>query len=147
MFSLFPETPRQSWHYAIIFYGRKYTITAALKGPQVTVTSNSNTSLKPLLESAIRSELKALTHGINRTRERLAAFEKQFGMSSDEFERRFKAGEVDETLDFINTDHFPGLPNFPHHKHAGNETNVLPSAPPDFSAVLKEIEPLIAMAR
>ena len=68
---------------------------------QVTVTSNSNTSLKPLLESAIRSELKALAHGINRTRERLAAFEKQFGMSSDEFERRFKAGEVDETLDFI----------------------------------------------
>ena len=48
---------------------------------------------------------------------------------------------------YDNTDHFPGLPNFPHHKHDGNETNVLPSAPPDFSAVLKEIEPLIAMAR
>ena len=38
---------------------------------QVTVTSNSSISLKPLLESAIRTELKALTHGINRTRERL----------------------------------------------------------------------------
>lgn len=68
---------------------------------QVTITSQAPKSIKPLVESAIRNQLKTLQHGINRTRERLAAFEKQFEMSSDEFERKFKARELDESLDFI----------------------------------------------
>ena len=41
---------------------------------------------------------RSLTHGIKRTRERLTAFEKQFGMTSEEFERRYTAAEIDETL-------------------------------------------------
>ena len=68
---------------------------------QVTVTSGSNAPLKPLLESAIRGELKTLAHGIARTRERLAAFEQQYGMTSPDFERRFAARELGESLDFI----------------------------------------------
>ena len=67
----------------------------------VTVTSNGPVSLKPLIETAIRSQLKSLQHGIKRTMERLAAFEQRFGTSSEEFERRFKAGEVIETIDTI----------------------------------------------
>jgi hypothetical protein len=39
-----------------------------------------------------------LTHGVKRTRERLIAFEKQFGMTSEEFGRRYTAAEIDETL-------------------------------------------------
>jgi hypothetical protein len=42
-----------------------------------------------------------LQHGINRTREHLAAFEKQFGMTSEEFERRFDGNDLQETLDFL----------------------------------------------
>jgi hypothetical protein len=53
------------------------------------------------VESAIRGELKTLMFGIQRTRERLAAFEKQFGMASEEFERRFNGIDLKETLDFI----------------------------------------------
>ncbi len=68
---------------------------------QVTITAESPLSIKPLVEAAIQNELKMLTHGINRTRERLAAFEKQYGMGSEEFERRFKSREINETLDFI----------------------------------------------
>ena len=36
--------------------------------------------------------------------------------------------------------HYPDLPNAPHHKHDGDETNVVPSSAPDLAVVLKEIE-------
>ena len=68
---------------------------------QVTVTTESPSVLKPLLRAAIQNEAKALTHGIKRTRERLIAFEKQFGMTSEEFERRYGTAEIDESLESI----------------------------------------------
>jgi hypothetical protein len=42
-----------------------------------------------------------LKHGIARTREQLASFEKRFGMSTVEMERRMKSGAMEETLDTI----------------------------------------------
>lgn len=68
---------------------------------QVTVTAESPVSIKPLIEGAIRAELKILEMGIARTRERLRAFEKQFGMATAEFERRFDGRDLKETLEFI----------------------------------------------
>jgi hypothetical protein len=68
---------------------------------QVTVTTESPSVLKPLLRAAMRNEARALSHGIKRTRERLVTFEKQFDMTSDEFERRFVAAEIAESLEFI----------------------------------------------
>ena len=68
---------------------------------QVTITTESPVSLKPLVEGAIHEELKTLELGVARTRERLAAFEKQFGMTSEEFERRFDGNDLQETLDFL----------------------------------------------
>ena len=68
---------------------------------QVIVTTNDKALLKPLLQVAIRSELKALEIGLKRTREQLAAFEKKFSMASADFERKFIARELGETLDFI----------------------------------------------
>jgi len=68
---------------------------------QVTITTESAEPIKPLLESAIRGELKTLMFGIQRTRERLAAFEKQYGMTTEEFARRFDGKDLKETLDFL----------------------------------------------
>jgi hypothetical protein len=68
---------------------------------QVTIRGETSISLKPLVESAIRSQLKSLTHGICRTRERLTSFEQKYGMTSAEFESRFKAHTINESLDFI----------------------------------------------
>lgn len=68
---------------------------------QVTITAESTVSLKPRLHAAIRNEIKLVEHGIERTREQLAAFEKQYGMTSDDFLRRFQSGEIAETLDLI----------------------------------------------
>jgi hypothetical protein len=52
---------------------------------------------------------------------------------------------ADGTLAFRydNTRHFPHLPNFPHHKHVGDEKNVLSDQAPDLTVVLTEIERLL----
>ncbi|HKZ86196.1 MAG TPA: hypothetical protein VJ793_21390 [Anaerolineae bacterium] len=42
----------------------------------------------------------ALKAGIDRTRSRLAEFERRYGMTSFEFERRLNARELEETFDF-----------------------------------------------
>lgn len=68
---------------------------------QIVIKSNTPVSLKPLLESAIQDRLKILDLGIERTRERLAAFEKRYAMPTAEFERRFDGQDLKETLDFI----------------------------------------------
>lgn len=68
---------------------------------QVTITAESPVSIKPLIEGAIRAQLRLLQHGVNRTRERLTGFEKQYGLPTDEFERRFRAREIQETLDYL----------------------------------------------
>jgi hypothetical protein len=67
---------------------------------QLVITTSDKASLRPLLESAIANQKKALKAGIDRTRERLAEFENQYGMSSPEFERRLHARELDETFEF-----------------------------------------------
>jgi len=43
---------------------------------QITVTTDTPVALKPLIESAIQSELRMLDLGLERTRQRLGAFEK-----------------------------------------------------------------------
>jgi len=64
------------------------------------LTTTDKTRLKPLVESAIENEKKMLSLGIRRTRERLAEFERRFGISSAEFEHRLNALELAETVEF-----------------------------------------------
>jgi hypothetical protein len=69
---------------------------------QVIIQSQTgNASIKPLVEIAVRNQLKSLKHGIERTKEQLAVFEQRFSMSTAEMERRLKDGSIDETLDTI----------------------------------------------
>lgn len=68
---------------------------------EVTVVSDAKVSLKPLIESAIRTELRMLEIGLERTSQRLRSFEEQYGMASEEFEHRFETGQINESLDFI----------------------------------------------
>lgn len=68
---------------------------------QVTVSTDAQVALKPLLESALRSELRMLELSLQRTAQHLQAFEAQYELTSNEFERRFNAGEIKESLDFI----------------------------------------------
>jgi len=68
---------------------------------QITIQTTDAKRLKPLIQSAIRSQLEDVEHGIQLTKERLAAFEKKYSMSTAEFERRFHPGDLEETLEFI----------------------------------------------
>ena len=68
---------------------------------QITIVSESMTALKPLLESAIQTELRMIRLGIERTQQKVDDFERQYEMLSSEFETLFDSGEIDETLDYI----------------------------------------------
>jgi len=68
---------------------------------QITITTPSAERAKPLLRAAIQNQVKLVEHGIDRTRTRLTAFEKQYKMDSTEFLRQYQAGEIAETLDLI----------------------------------------------
>ena len=67
----------------------------------VTITTDAEITLKPLIESALRSELRMLELSLQRTAQRLRALEAQYGLTSEEFERCFNVGELEESLDFI----------------------------------------------
>jgi hypothetical protein len=81
---------------ASLFIGKELTMLQ-----RVVIKSKADQSLKPLVEVAIRNQLKALQHGITRTKERLLELEKKAGMSSDEFERHLNANEIEETLETV----------------------------------------------
>ena len=68
---------------------------------EVVIKTNANELLKPLLEVAIQNQLKALQHGIQRTKERVAEFEKRAKISSAEFEKKLQNGEITETIETI----------------------------------------------
>jgi hypothetical protein len=68
---------------------------------EIVIKSNAEESIKPLVESAIRNQLKSLQHGIKRTKERIADFEKKAGMASVDFEKKLSDGEIEETLETI----------------------------------------------
>jgi len=68
---------------------------------QITIETPNAKRLKPLLKSVIANELYDVEHGIQLTHAKLKAFEKQYKMSTPEFERRFTPDDLGETLDFI----------------------------------------------
>jgi hypothetical protein len=49
---------------------------------QVMISTDTSVALRPLVESAIRSELRMLELGLERTRQYLRGFEVQYGISS-----------------------------------------------------------------
>jgi hypothetical protein len=68
---------------------------------QITIQTSNAERLRPLLESAIQRETKLLEYSIERTRQALAPYETRYKMNTDEFERKFNAREIEETLDLI----------------------------------------------
>lgn len=68
---------------------------------EIVIKTNSNEPIKPLVEAAIRNQLKALRRGIRRSKERIAEFEKRAGISSSEFQNKLLADEIEETMETI----------------------------------------------
>ena len=68
---------------------------------QITIETPDIDQFKPILRTALEREIHLVEYAILRTQERLAEFEKKFGMNTAEFERRFHPGDLEETLDLI----------------------------------------------
>jgi len=68
---------------------------------QITISGNTPVPIRPLIESAIRSELRILKLAIERTEGQLRYFEEKYNITSEEFRHRFETGNADESLDFI----------------------------------------------
>ena len=65
---------------------------------QLTIRTTNKATLRPVLRSAMEGEKRMISFGLQKTRQRLADFERQFDMTSAEFERRLNSGELDETV-------------------------------------------------
>jgi len=68
---------------------------------KITIQTSNAKRLKPIIQSAIQFQLDDVEKGIRLTLERLKSFEQQYHMSTAEFLRHFKPGDLEETLDFI----------------------------------------------
>ena len=68
---------------------------------QVTLVSPSGVAIRPLVESALRSESKMIELGLARTQRNLRDLEQKYGMNTSEFYRRLVEDELQESLDFI----------------------------------------------
>lgn len=71
---------------------------------QITIQTPDASQFESILRSALGREVHLVEYAILRTWERLREFEKQYGMSTTEFERRFTPDDLGETLDFIEWD-------------------------------------------
>jgi hypothetical protein len=68
---------------------------------EITLAAESEMPIKPLLESAIRSELEKLRLAIVRTKRRLDQFEEKYEMDTIQFKKKYETAELVESLDFI----------------------------------------------
>jgi len=66
---------------------------------ELTLISPRQYPLRPLVEAALRNELRVLQAGIERTERRIRTFEARYGLSSEEFLRRYEDDEMEETLE------------------------------------------------
>lgn len=68
---------------------------------QITISTSNAERFKALLETALERETRLQAYAIQRTRERLAEFEKRFELTTAEFKRKFSTRQLEENLDFI----------------------------------------------
>ena len=55
----------------------------------------------PVIKSCLDMKRKALEHNLRRYKDRLAAFERQFQMTSEQFLTRFNSGELSDGADWF----------------------------------------------
>ena len=68
---------------------------------EITIQTTDLEQFKSVLQTALERETKLLEYSIQRTHEALAPFEQLYNMTTDEFERKFNAREIEETIDFL----------------------------------------------
>jgi len=67
---------------------------------ELRLISDHERQLKPLVEAALKNELRLLEAGINRTQQNMRKFEEKFHLSTLEFIGRYENDEMEETMDY-----------------------------------------------
>ena len=67
---------------------------------ELTLVSDTQRPLRPVVENALANELRLQEAGIGRTEQRLHEFEARYQMSTSEFLHRYESNELGETLEF-----------------------------------------------
>ena len=67
---------------------------------QLTLISPRKRPLRPLAEAALDHQVRLLQTAIRRSEQKLRTFETGYGLSSEEFPRRYENDELEETLEF-----------------------------------------------
>lgn len=67
---------------------------------QLTLTTNTQRPLRPLVEAALNNELRMLETAIQRTEKKIRGYEVAHGMNSANFLQRYENDELPETLEF-----------------------------------------------
>jgi len=68
---------------------------------EIVIRTGKPESIRPILDSAIRNQLKLLKASINRTQIRISSFEQKYNMSSEQFVQKIREGMDDDNLDFV----------------------------------------------
>jgi hypothetical protein len=66
---------------------------------ELTLISSRQRPLQPLVEGALRNELRLLEASIQRSEQKLQEFEARHGLSSADFMRRYEDDDLEETLE------------------------------------------------
>jgi hypothetical protein len=66
----------------------------------LTIVTEQDRGLKPLLRSAIENEMRLLAAGAARTERRIREFERRYELTTDVFLTRYESGALRESLDF-----------------------------------------------
>jgi hypothetical protein len=68
---------------------------------QLIVKSKNGKDIKVLIKSAVENELRIIGFGIAKTQRKLEELEKETGMNSKDFYRRFQEGSLGDDIRFI----------------------------------------------
>lgn len=68
---------------------------------ELKLVSKSKHQLKPIVEAALKNELRLIEAGIRQTEQRLNKFEEKYQRKTRDFIDRYENDEFEETMDFI----------------------------------------------
>ena len=89
------------------FFGQAFFLKERLKGgenkimAEIVIRTGKPESIMPVLDSAIRNQLKLLKTSINRTKIRISSFEQKYNMSTEQFMQKIREGMDDDNLDYV----------------------------------------------
>jgi len=68
---------------------------------EIVIRTGKSESVMPILDSAIRNQLKLLKTSITRTKIRIDDFEQKYNMSTEQLMQKIRTGLDDDNLDFV----------------------------------------------